>query len=568
MERERLRMEKMLAKEKSRLQQQLQSPHQQLQPLDSPRLLFHDDPSALVPDRFHSASTSTSSSDNDVFSQFVRENQERFAQLVQQHRVAASTLSERIRLQQQQQLCNAFASSGNNSSPHRIQHQQQQQQQRVSTATAAAAASAASATTSSTTSPASLSNKESSGSQQPKVHHIQIQRESLNCELSGDGQVEVRTESNAKLQIIVNEDAKTVLAKTTSAATAASSSPVAKSVNEGSSSKREDLLCGGGSESHSDVGSSCSDEVAEGSVVDRDDDDGESDSSTLSSCNSSQLSATAASSASPKCKTRGSSGTAANAKNLQVKDSENKIGDKAEAGDKRETVTEENKERKKEDGEKQVELKSGVGATTKKCPPSVVTLGGESSAVHRSSSSSSRLSSSSSGFSSIGPNSSHVDRASAALQKLQQLQERRAAFHHPTFANHFGFGRSGTGLRANSKTSMELIDDFATNGIMAKQQQLFPSVGSFPNLMSQTAVMTDTAGSESTLSSDTHSTATTASSSSSSSTSASARRTSKSSSTTTINCNGKLSVAKCKSGAMDYATNGKDSRASASGTYR
>ena len=75
--------------------------------------------------------------------------------------------------------------------------------------------------------------------------------------------------------------------------------------------------------------------------------------------------------------------------------------------------------------------------------------------VHRSLSTSRRLSSSSSGFSSIegaaagGSSSSSVPH-SASLTKLQQLRERRAAFHHPTFANHFGFGRSGTGLRAKT----------------------------------------------------------------------------------------------------------------------
>jgi hypothetical protein len=179
MERERLRMEKMMAKEKSRMQQQQQQ-----------QLLQQDSPSSrptLFDDRLHPLS-SASSSDNDVFSQFVRENQERFAQLVQQHRAAATTLSERVRLQQQQQLCNAFSSTGNGSSAPSLR------------------TGALQLPLTPQPQPASGSNNSEPPSQ-PKVHHIHIQRESLNCELAGDGQVDVRSESNAKLQIVVNEDA-------------------------------------------------------------------------------------------------------------------------------------------------------------------------------------------------------------------------------------------------------------------------------------------------------------------------------------------------------------------------
>jgi hypothetical protein len=40
--------------------------------------------------------------------------------------------------------------------------------------------------------------------------------------------------------------------------------------------------------------------------------------------------------------------------------------------------------------------------------------------------------------------------SSSSLARLQQLQEKRAVFHHPTFANHFAFGRAGTGLRVKT----------------------------------------------------------------------------------------------------------------------
>ena len=56
----------------------------------------------------------------------------------------------------------------------------------------------------------------SSSQSPPRVHHIHIQRENLNCEISGiDGECEVRSESNSKLKIVVNEEAATVEAKAT-----------------------------------------------------------------------------------------------------------------------------------------------------------------------------------------------------------------------------------------------------------------------------------------------------------------------------------------------------------------
>ena len=108
---------------------------------------------------------------------------------------------------------------------------------------------------------------------------------------------------------------------------------------------------------------------------------------------------------------------------------------------------------------------------------------GSASGVERSVSGASRLSSSSSGFSSISTGEKQqqqqqqqlasdpfVRSSNAALARLQQLQERRAAFHHPSFANHFGFGRSGTGLRANSKTSM---DESLLLDRRAREEELF-----------------------------------------------------------------------------------------------
>ncbi len=598
MERERLRMEKMLAKERARLQQERQALHADVSGSPSPRLQLlpsaaaNEDPLVML-DRLHGVGghASNSSSDNDVFGQFVRENQERFAQLVQQHRSAASTLSERVRLQQQQQqLCGAFAGSGGGGgsgviplrtsralSPTTQLLSRQQQESGGDGGAASATASYRSSARSAT---------ESSSSSSPKVHHIQIQRESLDCELSEGGKVDVRTQSNAKLQIIVNESANVV------AATAAATS------TNGVSNKKDFA----GSESHSDVGSSCSDNCSgsegRGDEEEEDETKIESDSSTLSSCNSSaQLS--------PKCKKsdRPAAATSAAVKDAEKKNKNNN-GDKAGGGGDGGSEKSRNGDTRRsapvavaeaetehlapaagdatatKQDEKIIEIKtessapaaerSAGGGAAKKC------LDGESLAVHRSSSSSSRLSSSSSsGFSSIGPPLPlplHTDRAAAALQKLQQLQQREttraAAFHHPTFANHFGFGRPGTGLRANTKTSMELIEDFASNGVMARQQQLFPSVGSFPNLMMSQAATVEAvnAAAVAAASGDAKSESSKASSASGPTTSASAasRKSCKSHSTTSINLNGKM---KLKSHTIDYAgsatTNGKGRAAGA-----
>ena len=78
-----------------------------------------------------------------------------------------------------------------------------------------------------------------------------------------NGECEVRSESNAKLQIVVNEGAATVKAKATLQGQGQQpKSPKCNRVSPQKSPKCSNRTAGG-SESHSDVGSSCSDEVGE-----------------------------------------------------------------------------------------------------------------------------------------------------------------------------------------------------------------------------------------------------------------------------------------------------------------
>ena len=89
-----------------------------------------------------------------------------------------------------------------------------------------------------------------------------------------NGECEVRSESNAKLQIVVNEGAATVKAKAT--VQGQGQQPKSPKFNRVLSPKKSPKCnssrTAGGSESHSDVGSSCSDEVGEDEEDEEDED--------------------------------------------------------------------------------------------------------------------------------------------------------------------------------------------------------------------------------------------------------------------------------------------------------
>ena len=88
-----------------------------------------------------------------------------------------------------------------------------------------------------------------------------------------NGECEVRSESNAKLQIVVNEGAATVKAKATVQGQGQQpKSPKCNRVLSPKNTPKCSNRTAGGSESHSDVGSSCSDEVGEDEEEDEDED--------------------------------------------------------------------------------------------------------------------------------------------------------------------------------------------------------------------------------------------------------------------------------------------------------
>ena len=505
MERERLRQERM-----GKMSQESREWFEKVkQQQDATRAsLFSSEDRARF---FESPSSSSSSSapggpGNDLFAQFVRENQERFAQLVQQHR-------------------SAVAASSALSSPS------------PSTSTLLKVPQPAF----STPAPVSLSGSARKATtpqspKTPKVHRIQIQRENLNCEVNGkSGEVEVRKESESKIEIVVNNGKD--------------------SGNESSSST---CCCG-----NSDVGSSCSSASSDGETTSKATANNSSLGSSPPSCpsspkpslsSSSSPSTTTAATVIPKEEEEEEEGGAAAAGTESAKETCNNPEDSSEAGD---TISE-------------------------KCQSSAVLLcSSPRDGIHRSSSSSSRLSSSSSsGFSSIGgPAAAAVERrrhqqhSALALAKLQQLQERRAAFHHPTFANHFGFGRSGTGQRANSSKnnnssngSSSVMEESCseestppTAAFFVGSRERFPefttSFGSFPSFASP--LLSQNSGSEDVLASSDNS-------SSNNKVLQTKQRKYSSTSTTNIKTkvtggnSGKVAVTKSKSSTIEYSAGGKE----------
>ena len=406
-------------------------------------------------DRFHSPN-------NELFTQFVRENHERFAQLVHTHRAASTLLGEQLGAplpQQQQQLGNNSCYSG------------------ASTPVSAFSNSSLSKASSSSSSLGSSCQSRLRSRQQqqqpvskpPRVHHIKIQRENLNCEVNQEsGQLEVSSESSAKIEIIVNEG---------------------KDHEESN-------------DSHSDVGSSCSDgeiqQLKAPSSQARLSSHHDSGSSSLSGSPKPPDDIIASANNNNNNDVTKSSSPAVKEVDPNSDITEAKGGIASKAKEEEDLEQEDDIETRSENNQSKSANKTAAasGAGERLAQSGRATSASVSAlpaAVGRSLSGASRLSSSSSGFSSIGQQQQQTgllqehSTPNAALTKLQQLQERRSAFHHPSFANHFGFGRTGTGLRA--KTSMDegdLSSIFGGGAGSSRRESTsefpaFPNFGNFPS---------------------------------------------------------------------------------------
>lgn len=387
--------------------------------------------------------------DTDGFGQLVQENHERFLQLVREQRASAFA----SRLSPSPTLFGGLRGGGGGrgrlaSSPALSSSEE--------AATTSRSSSRGEGLMDSRTFGQSTSNSShprgrggdvvsvsSEGHPKPRVHHIQIQRENLSCEVDNNsGQVLLRKESDSKLEIIV-KDENPGLAQTRS-------DPVIREIVvqvAGKNSKERlptSISCDkaptiADCEHFSDVGSYCSDE---------DDSEHEGDESRVTDLKTPSTSSTITLNKEDSQELFGECGTRELQSNRSNNNNETGVIIPCEVVRSKATFS------------------SSALSNKEKKPDHLCIVAQEennSSSVQRSLSSSSRLSSSSSGFSSgtsetfnqphsgAGPNSGPIP------QKSQGAFEKRSvAYYHPTFTNHLGFGRLGTGLRAKTHSSSDV----------------------------------------------------------------------------------------------------------------
>ncbi|XP_059091707.1 uncharacterized protein LOC131887187 isoform X2 [Tigriopus californicus] len=400
--------------------------------------------------------------DTDGFGQLVQENHERFLQLVREQRASAfaSRLSPSPTL---------FGRGGGGGGGGRLSSSpalSSEEAAAVATTTTTATSSRSSSRGEGLMDSRTLANNNSRQPRargggadhasseghhpKPRVHHIQIQRENLSCEVDNNsGQVLLRKESDSKLEIIV-KDENPGLAQTRS-------EPVIREIEVQVAGKNSterlptSISCDkaptiADCEHFSDVGSYCSDD-------DDDVSEHEGDESRVTDLKTPSTSSTITLNKSSSQELFGDCGTS----ELQHNHNSNNNNNNNEPG----VIIPCEVIRSK------ATFSSSLQSNKAKKPDHLSSVGQDdnnSSSVQRSLSSSSRLSSSSSGFSSgtsetfnQPPHSGAGPNPGLAPQKLQGAFEKRSvAYYHPTFTNHLGFGRLGTGLRAKTQSSSDV----------------------------------------------------------------------------------------------------------------